>query len=411
MRGHSWTWGGPSLRACGTKNSMSSTPYKSTDKIFTEHRDGSLTIRYTGGTEHHRPWGHPDGFGCTGCHRESYNGELRPMFLTNALRWHGAPNGRPRGSAPCVDKLALSVPREILQSIYHLPHWPIELIQISECHPKAFLKLVMGNPALACVIARQASLHPLWNARYWGQHLLGRKENDITRQLSLGSNCAAYLRKIRDETLCSHGYLDLALSAWKQPGMPRLLQHVGSVNLDTMTTAYNHWQLVIECPSLLHIASANQNVYSTEVYETVEHISQIKRALRKPRWPWRKIRNLEHLRKGKLTDVVYPLPPVSPCSDWRWISCLSELQELGEKYQNCAETYHWKCLSGDVALYVSRRTSWEDTVIVTISRMQGINGWQVTDVLGANNALVDEDEEDSVRQYFEFAMSVEGSGE
>lgn len=394
---------------------MSSTSRKS-DIIFTKHRDGSVTVRGHDFTEHLRPWGHPQGFGCTGSHREHYNGEQRPVFLTSAIRIHGASDRVTRGSAPCIDRIALSVPLEIRQSIYHLLHWPIELIQIAECEPQAFLRLVKRNPALACVIARQAAIQPLWDARYWGNHLLGRKENDITRQLSLGSNCAGFLRKIRDETLCSHGYLDLALSAWKRPGMARLLQHVRRVNLDVVTVAFNLWAIVRECPSLLHIAAANQNVYSTEVYETVEHVSQIRRSLRKPTWPWRKIRDLEHLRKlrlraerealaqGKLADVVYPPPPVSPCSDWQWVSCLSELQEVGERYQNCAESYHWRCLSGDVALYVSRRTSWEDTVIVTLCQLRGSNRWEVTDVLGPNNALVDEEEAIAVRRHFEEAL-------
>lgn len=343
------------------------------------------------------------------------------MFLSSALRIHGGRDHATRGSAPCIDRIALSVPREIRQAIYHLPQWPIELIQIAECNPKAFLRLAKRNPALACVIARQSAMHPLWGARYWGEHLLGRKENDIARQLGLGSSCASFLRKIRDETLCSHGYLDLALSAWKQPGMARLLSHVQAVNLDVMTVGFNCWQLVQVCPSLLHIAANNQNVYSTEVYETVEHVSQIRKTLRKPTWPWRRVRDIEHLRKirlraesealakGKLSDIVYPPPPVSPCSEWRWVSCLSELQDVGEKYQNCAESYHWRCLSGDVAIYVSRRTSLEDTVIVTLSRLRGLGSWEVTDVLGPHNALVDEPEQSAVRRYFLEALEEGGA--
>lgn len=384
--------------------------------IFTENSDGSVTINYEGGKEILRPWGHPEGFGCEGCHRESYNGEQRPMFLTSALRWHGTARTHPRGSAPCIDRIALSVPKSIRQAIYHLPHWPIELIQLAECFPDYFLRLIKRNPALACVLARHAATHTLWGPRYWGHYFLYRPENDISRQLGLGSPCANFLRKIRDETLCAHGYLDLALSAWKRPQMARLLQHVRVVNLDVITTAFNAWRTVIECPSLLHVAASATNVYSTEVYETVEHVCQIRRTLRKPAWPWRRIRDLEQLRKirlraesealakGKLADVVYPSPPISPCSDWRWISCLSELQDMGSKYQNCAESYHWKCLSGDVALYVSRRTSWDDTVIVTLSRLRGLDRWELTDALGPHNALIDEEENKTVRRHFEEAL-------
>ncbi|NBB81133.1 MAG: hypothetical protein GVY36_17120 [Verrucomicrobia bacterium] len=188
-----------------------------------------------------------------------------------------------------------------------------------------------------------------------------------------------------------------------------------------MMVSFNCWQLVQVCPSLLHIAANNHNVYSTEVYETVEHVSQIRKTLRKPTWPWRRIRNLEHLRKirlraesealakGKLSDVVYPPPPVSPYSEWMWVSCLSELKDVGKKYQNCAESYHWRCLSGDVAIYVSRRTSLEDTVIVTLSRLRGLGSWEVTDVLGPHNALVDEPEQSAVRRYFLEALEEGGA--
>lgn len=395
------------------------------DPIFTENTDGSVTIRGRDFTEVIRPWGHPDGFGASGCHREPYNGEARPFFLPHALRYYGNPEGRPqtlhRATAEPIDRIARSVPREVLQAIYHLMHWPIELVQLAETNVEGFLLLAKSNPALLCVIARTAATHSLWGPRYWGEHLIGRDENDITRQLGFGSPCAGYLRRIREEGLCAHGYLDLALSAWQRPGMARLLVHVPRVTLDVMTTALNHWMVVSECPTLLHLAAdSTHGDYSTEVCETVESVVQMRRSTRRSSWPWRKFSNIRQLRKlkyrveqdalkeGKLTDVTYPAPPISPCSDWMWVSCLSQLQGVGEQYNNCAESYHWRCISGQTAVYLSRRTSYDDTVIVVMNRGSG-GRWEVADVLGPCNALVDDEEQIAVRRHFQEAL--EGGAE
>ncbi len=396
------------------------------DPIFTENADGSVTVRGRDFTETQRPWGHPDGFGCNGCHRESYNGEARPLFLIHALRYHGNPEGRiqtlRRATAEPIDRIAQSVPKEVLRAIYHLAHWPIELIQLAETNVEGFLLLAKSNPALLCVIARTAATHSLWGPKYWGELLIGRDENDITRQLGYGSPCAGYLRRIRDEGLCAHGYLDLALTAWQRPHMARLLVHVPRVTLDVMTTALNHWAVVSECPTLLHLASnATHGDYSTEVCETVESIVQMRRAMRRSAWPWRKFSNIQQLRKlknrveqeamkmGKLADVTYPAPPISPCSDWRWVSSLTELQSVGLDYDNCAESYHWRCISGQSAIYISRRTNFDDTVIVVLNRGSG-KRWEVSDILGPCNALVDDEEQIAVRRHFEEALEAESEG-
>ena len=400
---------------------------KQVNPIFNTNADGSVIIRGRDFTEVIRPWGHPDGFGCSGCHREEYNGEARPLFLIHALRFYGNPDGRPqtlhRATAEPIDRIARTVPKEVLKSIYHLAHWPIELIQLAETNVDGFIMLAKSNPALLCLIARTAATHSLWGPRYWGEHLIGRDENDITRQLGYGSPCAGYLRKIREEGLCAHGYLDLALTAWQRPGMARLLVHVPRVTLDVMTTALNHWAIVNECPTLLHVAADTTNGdYSTEVCEAVESIVQIRRSMRRPTWPWRKFTNLQQLRKlkvrveqdalkeGKLTDVTYPAPPISPCSDWKWISCLSELQAMGVEYNNCAESHHWRCISGQTAVYVSRRTSYDETIIVVLNR-SGSKGWEVSDILGPSNALVDDEEQITVLRHFQEALNTEGGAE
>lgn len=394
---------------------MSNSKHESST-VFTQNSDGSVAINYDGGQEVLRPWGHPDGFGCAGCHRESYNNEQRPMFLVSAIRIHGASDHATKGSAPCIDRIALSIPLEIRKAIYHLPHWPIEMIELAECFPEHFLKLIRWNPALIAVLAHHSANRTQWGAKYWGNYFLWRRPNDITRQLGLGSSCAKFLGKIKDEGLCAHGYLDLILTGWKRPGMARLLRHVPRVNLDVALTATNHWQLVRECPSLLHLAAAIPQPYSSEVYEAVEEITQMRGALQRRRWPWRKIRDIEQLRKirkatqeaalaaGKLGEIVYPPPPVSPCSDWKWISNSTELEEIGLAMENCAASYHWRCLTGDAALYFSRHSAVEDTTMVVIARSNRSSDWQVTDVFGYANALVDEEKEKAIRRHFEGAQ-------
>jgi hypothetical protein len=403
----------------GTKIPMSRSSQTST---FNTNADGSVTINGADFQETIRPWGHPEGFGVSGCHREHYNGEARPLFLLHALRYHGNPSGRPQTLSPAtaepIDRIARSIPQEVLRSIYHLPHWPVELIQIAESNPDVFVYVAKQNPALVCLLAREAATHTLWGPHYFGQ-LLGRRENDICRQLGLPPDTAWYLRKISDQRLCAHGYLDIALSAWKRPGMRRLLRHVARGNLDVTTTALMHWEIVRECPSLLHIAAEERmpdSDFATEVYQTIEEISQLRTVLRKPRWPWRKIRDIEQLRQirkdvqeqalkqGKLNEICYPAPPVSPCSEWWWASNSTELTAVGQKYNNCAATYHWKCLMGDCALYLSRRTAHDDTVIVVLMRSRPQGRWEVADIVGPCNALVDEDEQIAVRRHFQDAL-------
>lgn len=348
------------------------------------------------------------------------------MFLLHALRYYGNPSGRPqtmhRPTAAPIDKIARSIPRDVLMAIYHIPHWPIELIQIAEVYPDAFVLLCKSNPALAALLGRIGATHTLWGPCYFGQYL-GRDENDICRQIGYGSEIATYLRKFADVSLTAHGYMDLALTAWRKPGMSRLLTHVPLITLDVMVTALNHWQVARECPSILHLTAEKENPemdFSTTVYENVEAIQQMRRSMRKPAWPWNKIESVEQLRRirqetetaafraGKLAHTVYPAPPVSPCADWRWISDSHELAELGQMYHNCASSCHWKCLTGDCAIYHSRRTGFDETVIVSLVRDRSTNAWNIGDIVGPNNALVDEEDADKARLHFEISLEEGG---
>ena len=89
---------------------------------------------------------------------------------------------------------------------------------------------------------------------------------------------------------------------------------------------------------------------------------------------------------------------------------MSELQSVGRDYNNCAQTYHWRCISGQSAIYISRRTSYEDTVIVVLNRGSG-GRWEVTDILGPCNALVDDEEQIAVRRHFQEALEGEGGAQ
>lgn len=389
------------------------------DPIFKINADGSVAVQGNDFTETIRPWGHPLGFGVDGCQRETYNGQAQPLFLLSAMRHAGRPTCRSGESIPVsaqpIQQIAESVPTEVLKAIFAIPHWPIELVQIAECNPEIFVLMARTNPGLLCFLAREVANSPLIPVKQYGQ-LLGQRENQICRALGLTSDAAWYLRKIFDVGLLAHGYLDLAITAWNRPGMGRLLRHVPRVTLDLMLTCINHYEIAAKCPSLLHIASdasSPRSDYSTDVYQLVETISQLRRNLRQPTWPWRVIRDIGHLQKirgrteqaamqaGVLEEACYPPPPVSPCSDWRWVSTSSELTEVGERYDNCAEMYHWRCLVGDCAIYVSRRTGYEDTVIVTLTRDHSFGKWQVSDIVGPDNALVDENEQRQVREHFE----------
>lgn len=399
-----------------------------TSTHFTIQQDGCVTINGVSGIlETIRPWGHPKGFGVDGCHRESYNGEARPMFLLHAIRYYGNPTGQPqtvhRPTAEPIDQIARSIPRDVLMAIYHIPHWPIELIQLAEVYPEAFVLLCKSNPALAALLGRLGATHTLWGPRYFGQYL-GRDENDICRQIGYGSEIATYLRRFADVSLSAHGYLDMALTAWRKPGMSRLLTHLPLITLDTMVTAMNHWQIARECPSILHLTSEKQDSetdYSTTVYENVEAVQQMRRSMRKPAWPWNKIKSVDQLQKirqeteeaafkaGTLAHTVYPAPPVSPCAEWGWISESQELADLGRQYQNCASSHHWKCLTGDCAIYVSRRTGFDETVIVSLIRDRATNSWSIGDIVGPRNSLVDEEDAEKARLHFEIALEKGGA--
>ena len=198
-----------------------------------------------------------------------------------------------------------SIPLEVKQASLHFLHWPIEHIQLAEHHPQAYVQLCEQNPALINYLASLSANHTLWNASYWGQ-LLGKNQKDITLEIGAGSDLAGYLAKIRDIGLCCHGYLELALSARRQPHMKRLLNHIQEINLDVILAAFQHWQIVGECPNLLHLA-AEGAAMSTDVSDSIEVISSTRQRMRKPRWPWRKIRStsaLQRLEKQTVDEAV-----------------------------------------------------------------------------------------------------------
>jgi len=395
------------------------------DPIFTTSSDGCVTINGADFHETIRPWGHPSGFAVTGCERASYNGQAQPLFLLPVMRHYGNPSGGPSEpvSAPPIERLVKTIPRAVLTAIFHLPHWPVELVQIAEVYPEAFILLCKSNPALVALLAREVASNALWEPSYFGKYL-GRDEKEICQQIGYGSDLARYLRHFTDVGLTAHGFLDIAISGWRKPGMRRLLTHVPKVNFGVMLTSFNHWELARECPSILHVAAeeVEENYhYSTEVCEHIEAICQMRRGMRLPSWTWQKIRSMEHLREirqrteeqaikaGTLQHTVYPAPPVSPCTGWRWVSDSDELSHLSLQYHNCAETYHWRCMTGDCALYISRRTSYEDTIIVLISRNRFTQKWEVEDIVGAGNSLVDDEYARSARLHFEISLKEGGS--
>lgn len=390
----------------GTKNSMID-DNKLLQDICEINSDGSVTLKGNGFAETWRPWGHTSGFGVDGCKVESYNGALAPLLLTQILMLRDV--GGP------LRQISDSIPDNVHAAASKFLHWPVEHLQLAECHPQGYIQLADQNPALLNYMASLSASHTLWGAKKWGE-LLGHSQKYIGLQLSLPPGCVSYFSRIRDTSMCCHGYLEMALTAYKQIGMARLLTHVPHITLDVILLAFNHWKIVRACPSLLHIAS-ELPTYSTLVCEDVAAISDMRRASRRPTWPWRKIRGLNQLRqiRNQLTEeaiqagrgdyMLFPPPPVSPCSDWHAITNSKELYRHANLHKNCAMEQGWKLLSGKMALYESRHSSPLDTVIVVLAK--GAEGWRVEDVLGHENALVEEDTRADVTHYFTEALSYE----
>jgi hypothetical protein len=193
--------------------------------------------------------------------------------------------------------------------------------------------------------------------------------------------------------------------------MARLLTHVRSINLDVILLALNEWDLVRDCPSLLHIA-ADQPTLDHAVFDSV---CVIRAALRRSRrgWRWNKINSLAHLervRASVLADaathgdgcLVYPSPPISPCSEWQAVTTEAELGEHVARHGNCALEHAWQLTIGVLAIYETRGTAPMDTTIVVIIKNGG--EWSVQDVLGTQNALVDPATEACIRADFNAAL-------
>lgn len=366
----------------------------------TTYTDGRVALRGVDFEETWRPWGHKNGFGVSGCKRASYNGQLEPLLVCKILK-----SGDVGGPLQTITD---SIPEEIRKASFKFLHWPVEHLQLAECHPEGYLNLADQNPALLSYLCYLSATHTLWDAPHWGQ-LLGHPQKYIARQVGLDAAMVSYLARISDVGLLCHGYLELAFGAWRRIGMARLLTHVESINLDVMLLALNEWDLVRECPSLLHIA-AKGGPMDTNTFHTVCVIRSTLRRSRRP-WRWDKIQSfvqLERVRDRVLKKAAsegfgdtleYPSPPISPCSEWMAITTDRELGEHSEGHGNCALEHAWKMTLGKMAIYESRGVAPHETIIVVLEKVQG--KWRITDILGTQNALVDPTIEKNVRGRFE----------
>lgn len=308
-----------------------------------------------------------------------------------------------------------SIPEEILRVATSYMQWPIEHIQLAECNPTGYLHLAEQNPALLNHLASLSAEHTLWGAQHWGR-LLGKPQRHIALQSELDPKMVKYLSRVRDEGLLTHGYLSFAISAWRQIGMARLLAHVKCINLEVILLALNDWDVVRDCPSLLHIA-ADQAPMSTTMTQAVSTITCLNRQARRPSWRWRKINSIEHLTRirdvamaqavidGRSDSVIYPSPPISPCSEWTAITTSRELLDHAHKHKNCVIDQAWKLMHGLIAIYETRATAPHDSTIVVLAKDK--SAWVVQDVLGTQNALVDPHLEENIRREFVEALSTD----
>jgi hypothetical protein len=377
-------------------------PNQSLSPLISTDRHGAVTLRGSDFTETWRRWGHPDGFGVSGCKRESYNNQLSPLMLNPVL----VPGKCAEEFRPIRD----SIPEEFRGVVADFQHWPIEHIQLAECHPQGYLNLSEQNPALLNHLASLSAQHTLWGVKHWGA-LLGHTQKYIALQSGLDPKMLGYLARIKDEALLTHGYMAFAVTAWRRIGMARLLAHVRDINLDVILLALNEWDLVRDCPSLLHIA-AGQPTLEHRVFDAV---CVIRAALRRSRrgWRWDKINSLSHLERIRgevLADaatfgsgcLVYPSPPISPCSEWQAVTTEAELGEHVARHGNCAGEHAWQLTIGVLAIYETRGTAPQDTTIVVLVKDGA--GWHVQDVLGTRNSLVEPELEANVRGDFSAAL-------
>jgi hypothetical protein len=374
-----------------------------TNKIFNINADGSLTLHGTDFKETIRPWGHSEGFGVEGCKRSLHTGQQEPLLLLPALE---SPY-RASGPIRCIIN---TIPVSVLEVVQKYLQWQVEHLQMAERNVQGYLNLSQQNPALLNLLASY-SANCLMGPRHYGD-LLHLPQKKIARNVGLHGSWAKYLSQI-DVDICTYGYLQMALTAIRQRGMERLLSHVKDVNLDVMLLAMTYPDIASHCPSLLHLAAYGEST-STVVFDAVTQITSANQALRRPRWVWRRLHSLEQLSKihervsfqalkqGVGNASVYPAPPLSPCSNWEAITDSDELQEFARVHANCGLQQNWKLVSGRMAIYVSRRCSLDDTVIVVVEQNGGT--WGVSDVLGTQNSLVETSLEAAVRDEFDAAL-------
>lgn len=366
--------------------------------------DGTLVIRGADFTETFRPWGHPDGFGVEGCKRSAHTGQQEPLLLMPAIQ------DPLRSERSPISYIINTIPVSVLGVVQKYLQWQVEHLQMAERNVQGYLNLSQQNPALLNLLACY-SANCLLGPRHYGD-LLALPQKEIMRKVGLQSSWAKYLSKMY-VGICTHGYLQLALTAIRQPDMSRLLARVQRVNLDVMLVALNYPAIAQTCPSLLHLAAQGEST-STAVFDSVTQITTANQALRRPRWVWRRLHTQEQLSKihervsleaaktGVGLASLYPAPPLSPCSEWEVITDSDALREFSRVHVNCGIDQNWKLASGRMAIYVSRRTSLDDTIIVVVEQTAEI--WRVTDVLGTQNSLVDPSVTDEVRSEFNAAL-------
>lgn len=363
--------------------------------------DGSVEATGPDFHEMWRPWGHPSGFGVHGCARDEPSGMLTPRLLNQVLR-------EPASRIPAALRpLAMSIPEEVRAAVYPIVHYEVELLQLAEVETDAFLQLRRTNPALLLLVAEGLGKDLEGRAKKWGS-LLTRRQTAIMREFGYPGSWAKLLRKIQPTSMITRGLIHLALEAFSRPHMARILSHAPALSFDTVLLAHRYPEAVAQCPSLIS-ESLIERAYSTAVFDRVERIYELRNSMgHHPIWPYRHISldtlvracaRLEQRAMEQGADIlsIYPCPPVLPDDQWAVVTNSRELQEFAEAFQNCAVTMHWRLTLGIMAIYYTRTDP--DPICVVLERSQGT--WQVSDVLGEEDALVEPERKEVVSRHFE----------
>lgn len=362
-----------------------------TDTITTDEQ-GCVTINGTGFYEKWRPWGHPHGFGVEGnrLYEASPSGAARPILLNNVVA---------HGCGGAVESIKRSIPEPVLSAVHDYAHYELELIQLAECQPAAFLRLRRSNPCLLALMGKAIAGGGLLPVKHWGG-LLDKDERDILEALGYSRTWASLLRKMSIH-LAGYGYLQLALTAFRQPGC-RILRHCEHVNLARLMLVHTRSDIVVRCPSILRFAGGDPGdpfeSISAEIPTLVTEICYYRAQLGKEKWPWRRINDEHHLRRihrdltnrlmerGQMPEVAYPAPPFEPDYEWKWIGSNVELREHAERFSNCSLNLHWQLLAGEAFLYESRQFG-PDAVVAVVEKMG--DKWRLSEIHGIENAMVD----------------------